>query len=106
VIDALDECDPETRADLLEVLEDILTLSSNLVKIFVSSRNDQDIVLFLKKYPNLEICSDKNSQDIATFVKAETKRLIQRKKLLQHSQARNEMEELIVKKVTQDSTGM
>jgi hypothetical protein len=40
IIDALDECDPSKRADLLEALEQILQNSSNLVKIFISSRDD------------------------------------------------------------------
>ena len=45
VIDALDECDPERRTVPLETLESILQESSSMVKIFVSSRDDQDIVL-------------------------------------------------------------
>jgi hypothetical protein len=53
VIDALDECDTERRADLLEIFESILRESSNLVKIFVSSRDDQDISQCLENYPTL-----------------------------------------------------
>jgi hypothetical protein len=44
VIDALDECDPGKRADLFDLLNDIRDQSLNLVKIFVSSRDDSDIV--------------------------------------------------------------
>jgi hypothetical protein len=55
VIDALDECVPDKRADLLEALEDILRKSSRLVKIFMSSRDDQDLVYHLQDYPNLEL---------------------------------------------------
>jgi len=47
IIDALDECDSDSRADLLETLETILQESSSMVKIFVSSRDDQDIVCHL-----------------------------------------------------------
>lgn len=68
VIDALDECDLERRADLLETLETILRESPHLVKIFVSSRDDQDIVChlftagkscanFAKLMPAKKICS-------------------------------------------------
>lgn len=106
VIDAFDECDPDKRADLLEALEAILRESSSLVKIFISSRDDQDIVFQLKQYPNLEISSDRNGDDIAKFVKAETEKLIEKKKLLRYSQAREEMEELIVRKVAHGATGM
>jgi hypothetical protein len=63
IIDAFDECDPEKRADLLEALETILRESSSLVKIFISSRDDQDIHFQLKQYPNLEISSERNSDD-------------------------------------------
>ena len=82
VIDALDECDPERRADLLESLEEILQESASLVKIFVSSRSDQDIVLHLRGYPNLELSSSRNKDDITSFVTAETHGLIKRRKLL------------------------
>ena len=68
VIDAIDECDPRKRYKLLKALEKILQNSSSLVKVFVSSRNDQDIVLRLRHYPNLEIDSRRNVDDIARFV--------------------------------------
>ena len=106
IIDAFDECDPAKRVDLLEALEAILRESSSLVKIFISSRDGQDIVFQLKQYPNLEISSDRNRGDIAKFVKVETKKLIEKKKLLRYSQARGEMEELIVGKVARGATGM
>jgi hypothetical protein len=106
IIDAFDECDPEKRADLLEALETILRESSSLVKIFISSRDDRDIVFQLKHYPNLEISSDRNSDDIASFVRTETKKLIQKRRLLRYSQATEEMKELIVRKVVQGATGM
>lgn len=108
VIDALDECDPAKRADLLEAFETILQESSNLVKIFVSSRDDQDIMLHLQRYPNLDIRSDRNSDDIARFVKAEVERLVEKRKLLRYTQdeKKQEMKELIVDKVIVGATGM
>jgi len=106
IIDALDECNPEKRADLLDALEMILRDSKNIVKIFISSRNDQDIVFHLKHHPNLEISSDKNSNDIEYFVNTETKRLIQKRKLLKDSTSREEMEELIVRQVIEGASGM
>jgi hypothetical protein len=106
VIDALDECNPEKRADLLETLETILRDSSHLVKIFVSSRDDQDIVCHLKDYPNLEIASSRNMDDIVSFVKSETRVLITKKKLLRFSSNKDELEEVIVNQVTQRASGM
>jgi hypothetical protein len=106
VIDALDECNPEKRFDLLKSLGKILRESSALVKIFVSSRDDHDIVFRLQRYPNLEIKSDRNSNDIAAFVKDRTEQLIEEGELLQYSDSQTEMKELIVEMVIQGAGGM
>ena len=44
ILDALDECEEITRHELLEALDSIISKSANVVKIFVSSRDDIDIV--------------------------------------------------------------
>ena len=44
VVDALDECDESTRDQLLEAFDKIIVKSGSVVKIFVSSRDDVDIV--------------------------------------------------------------
>ena len=106
VIDAMDECDPEKRRGLLKYLEQILRDSSGLVKIFISSRDDHDIVLRLRHYPNLEIDSRRNGDDIERFVKDQTERLIQDGELLQYSNSQAEMKELIIDKVIKGATGM
>ena len=48
VIDALDECRSDRRHELLKTLEVLLEKSAQLVKVFVSSRDDIDIVLSCK----------------------------------------------------------
>lgn len=106
VIDALDECDSEKRTDLLETLESILQESSSLVKIFVSSRDDQDIVLHLRDYPNLELSSEMNKNDISSFVIAETNNLIKRKKLLALSTNKEKLKIEIIEQVTSQAGGM
>lgn len=106
VIDALDECDPEKRSDLLNAFELILEESTHLVRIFISSRDDQDIVFHLGKYPNLQISSERNNEDIANFVRITSKELIRKGKLLRHSQSRTDMEDLIVRKVTEGAAEM
>ncbi|CAI6331083.1 unnamed protein product [Periconia digitata] len=106
VIDAMDECNPDKRHELLKALEQILQRSSTLVKIFVSSRNDQDLVLRLQHYPNLEIDSRRNSDDIARFVEANVEQLIQDGNLLQYSDSRVDMKKLIVDKVIEGADGM
>jgi hypothetical protein len=106
ILDALDECDPALRLDLMRALEHILQHSCSLVKIFVSSRNDQDIVMQLKGYLNLEIDSRRNNNDIAQFVKTEVERLIKDEKLLRNSKSKDDMREMIIGKVTKHAAEM
>ena len=106
ILDAFDECDPATRLDLLRALEHILQHSCSLVKIFVSSRNDQDIVMQLNGYLHLEIDSRRNSNDIAQFVNAEVERLIKDGKLLRNSKCKDDMKGMIIRKVTEDAAEM
>lgn len=106
LIDALDECDPGKRDNLLDSLEKILQESSGLIKIFISSRDDQDIVFTLKDYPNLEIASDRNRDDVARFVRAEVQKLVKKGKLLRYSHAKKELTELIIEEVIEGAAGM
>lgn len=63
VIDALDECDPQERRKFLDSLQTIIK-TSRLVKIFVSSRDDDDIIRRLDGVPNLWIEARDNEDDI------------------------------------------
>jgi hypothetical protein len=106
IVDAVDECDFEKRASLLEALESILQNSFGMVKIFVSSRDDHDIVCHLEIYPNLRIASEKNKEDIKSFVEAETEVLISKRKLLRYSSAITQLKTAIKKKVCLGAEGM
>ncbi|WYZ34724.1 hypothetical protein EsH8_I_001000 [Colletotrichum jinshuiense] len=106
VIDALDECVGEGRGRLLELLEDLLKASPCLLKIFISSRDDQDIVYKLDEYPNLLLSSDRNSADIHLFVQKETEHLVRRGELLRSSMRKAELHSTIVDKLTRNARGM
>ena len=82
IIDALDECDPVLRGDLLDAFSEILQGSNGLIKMLVSSRNDRDIYYYLEGCLNLEIKATENQADINRYVISEVDRLIQTKKLL------------------------
>lgn len=82
VVDALDECDPLKRQRFLHSLEEIINCSSGLVKIFVSSRDDNDIVRQLDGVPNLWIEAKDNKDDIECFVESEINRCIDSGELL------------------------
>lgn len=83
IIDALDECDPLRRHQLLQALRDIVQKSNSLVKVMVSSRNDSDLVCRLSSVPNVYISSDDNGEDVDRFVKHELDKAIDEQRLLQ-----------------------
>jgi len=106
IVDALDECNPETRQSLLDAFEEILQESAGLVKVLVSSRDDQDIVWRFRDSPNFNITSNRNTQDIENYVRTETEKLVEKGRLLRHSRARNKMQELVIDRVSQGADGM
>ena len=106
VIDALDECNEATRGDLLNILGDISNASPCLLKIFVSSRDDQDIVYKLDRYPNLEISSNRNSEDINLFIQRETDRLVSNGSLLRRSMRTAELRDKLIYELQSKADGM
>lgn len=50
VLDALDECEKHTRHEILEAFDEIISQSTEVVKVFVSSRDDIDIVSVLMSF--------------------------------------------------------
>ena len=82
VIDALDEIDDERRGDLFDALDQIVQESQNVVKIFLSSRNDGDIVDRLSRHSNVRIEERLNRDDINHFVQHQIDQAIKSKKLL------------------------
>jgi len=81
-IDALDEIDRQSRKPFLEALNTIAQASKSLVKIFVSSRDDDDIILELESVPNLYIDAADNAGDIERFIHREINNSIDRRMLL------------------------
>lgn len=72
VLDALDECDGLQRQDLINLLTKLATPASDArpVKVFVSSRPQEDVRRSLDIYPIIQMQEKHNAQDIATFVRA------------------------------------
>lgn len=82
IIDALDECDPSRRHEILMALDTIIHRSANVVKVFVSSRDEQDIVFRLANSPNVYIHATDNGEDIRRFVDTEVNQSLKDQKLL------------------------
>ncbi|KAL7266497.1 hypothetical protein RUND412_010956, partial [Rhizina undulata] len=81
VVDALDECNKETRCGLLEALRGLRSSTESL-KIFITSRNDDDIHIELENESDVYIQSSDNSRDIELFVVTEVEKYISKKRLL------------------------
>ncbi|KAK1762907.1 hypothetical protein QBC33DRAFT_460474 [Phialemonium atrogriseum] len=71
VLDALDECEPELRGQLVNMIEDLLSKSERPLKVFISSRPDGDIRDRFASLPNIEIQATDNQDDIEKFVNEE-----------------------------------
>lgn len=72
VLDALDECDGLQKQDLINLLTRLGTPASDSkpVKVFVSSRPQEDVRRSLDIYPVIQMQERRNAQDIASFVRA------------------------------------
>lgn len=77
IIDGLDECQNRTRGDLLHGLNTIASSPGRTVKIFVASRDDDDINRALSPYPNRCIDAHDNEADIRRYVQEELEKAIQ-----------------------------
>ena len=64
----MDECDEESRDDLIETLKDFLSGAKKPVKIFVSSRPHPDIQSEFENSPNVGISASDNTADIHAFL--------------------------------------
>lgn len=78
----MDKCNPRRRQDLSLALHRITRESASLVKIIVSSRDDQDIVHRLGRSPDVYISSEDNGADIARFVDAQVTEAMREEKLI------------------------
>ncbi|KAL7270180.1 hypothetical protein RUND412_007120 [Rhizina undulata] len=99
IVDALDECDRETSHQLMAALKNLRS-STQRLKIFITSRNDDDIRI---QFEN-ESESD-NSKDIELFVVTEVGKYLSAKRLL-GGEVRPELKQAIIATLTKGADGM
>ncbi|KAJ5357020.1 hypothetical protein N7517_011629 [Penicillium concentricum] len=76
VIDAMDECNPDSRDELIEALNSFVSQSNKRqVKVFVSSRPDPDIEVQLQNALNTGINASDNKGDIREYLNVELDKL-------------------------------
>jgi hypothetical protein len=72
VLDALDECDSDTRSQLAEFLRELVEKSTRILKVFVASRKESDIECSFSSFKDhqmlVEISTEDNKGDIEKFV--------------------------------------
>jgi len=105
VIDALDEIDRKSRKPFLVALNTIAQASKNLVKIFVSSRDDDDIILQLEAVPNLYVDAADNAGDIERFILREINSSIDRRILLR-GEVDGQLKRQIISALVEKADGM
>ncbi|KAJ5352349.1 hypothetical protein N7452_001323 [Penicillium brevicompactum] len=84
VIDAMDECEEESRYQLIATLNYLLSESQRPVKIFVSSRPDPDIQSEFDGSLNAGISASDNTADIHAFLSVQLDRLAKNAPFLKH----------------------
>ena len=105
IVDALDECVPARRHEILQALDTIIHRSANLVKVFVSSRDDNDIVCRLANSPNVFIRAIDNHKDIDRFVDIEINKSLENQRLLS-GVVSNQMKNRIIAVLQSGAQGM
>ena len=106
ILDALDECDVHKRNELIKALRRVVDKALNLVKIFVSSRDDDDIVFQLEKTSNLSIKASDNIGDIERFVKAEISKSIEEGRLLRRVEVDENLKLRLITTLINGADGM
>lgn len=105
IIDALDECDTNTRGILFDAVEDMVSSQWNHIKIFVTSRGDGDLRKKFGESPNIYIQERDNSGDINHFIKTEIQASIRTKRLL-GGRVGSDLEQRIVSALETGAHGM
>ncbi|PTB47989.1 hypothetical protein M431DRAFT_488090 [Trichoderma harzianum CBS 226.95] len=74
ILDGLDECDAESRGKLITILANLAKDARHPVKIFISSRREQDIVKQLPARSIIEIDANDNRDDMRNSLRKRWRR--------------------------------
>ncbi|GFN18713.1 hypothetical protein AtubIFM55763_007650 [Aspergillus tubingensis] len=69
VLDALDECDKESRHELFKIISLLLTQSEYSVRVFVSARPEPDIMACFEGFPVIYTDNPGVEKDIRSFIR-------------------------------------
>lgn len=108
IIDGLDECSSQDgrRGALFQGLKTIASSPGKAVKIFVSSRDEDDIVSAFSNYPHHYIDAQDNEADIRNYVEEQLKKAIQHRWKTSGRRISPRLETKIQKKLVDGAEGM
>ncbi|KAF2993176.1 hypothetical protein E8E13_000879 [Curvularia kusanoi] len=105
VLDALDECDKDTRREFMKTLERLVSNSKRVLKIFIASRPEADIEKYLNSFQGrrelISVSTSDNSGDIEKFVIEEM-----RKNSENWSEIASKTQDLVKETLIRRSNGM
>jgi len=105
VLDALDECPPESQCFILEDFLSLREKSKQTVKILISSRHSLDIEDRLQNLPHVCIEARDNAEDIENYVKTEIALRVRDRRLLR-GKVSQDLIEHIQEVLLRDANGM
>jgi hypothetical protein len=108
VIDALDECEEDSRHSLMTVLSELVEKGLP-VKVLISSRRDDDITAEFEHKDNFNISATDNGKDIMSFVRGkinEYRNFCSRGRRRAGSVISDELEQQIIDVFMDKSNGM
>jgi len=82
VIDAVDEVQPETRHELVHALQQIVRDSGSVVKVFLTSRDDNHILALLPDVSKVRITATGSRFDMELFVHHQVSLAVSSRRLL------------------------
>ena len=98
ILDGLDECENETRRDVITLIERLLVHNEAAVKIFVSCREDEHILRSLDVHPCIQLSETMMAIDIDAFITGSVRSKVKSGELRINSPALEE--EIVVELVT------
>lgn len=75
ILDALDECEMDTREALARIFRNLVDEGEGTVKIFIASRKEVDIEEYLGSQRLVEISTADNKDDIEKYIEVETAKI-------------------------------
>ena len=103
VIDGLDECEKNACREILSIIKWILKITGCVIKVYISSQSDVQILHALAAYPRISLSTSTLSSDIEAYVTSATQALIEERQLLIQSPA---LEREIITALKEKANGM